>query len=94
MVSKPAPTAQRQPHISELPITFSNWYKHINWLNTFLIAGLPLIGTVSAYWVPLHPYTAIFAFLFYFNTGLAITAGMLPCHAAAMPCAMRMLTGS
>lgn len=62
-------------HISELPMTWSNWYKHVNWLNTIFIVFIPLTGFISAYWVPLRFYTAIFAVVYYFNTGLGITAG-------------------
>lgn len=62
-------------HIADTPMTWSNWYKHINWLNTTFIVFIPIIGFISAYWVPLHLYTAIFAVVYYFNTGLGITAG-------------------
>ncbi|ATY60390.1 acyl-desaturase [Cordyceps militaris] len=62
-------------HIADTPMTWSNWHKHVNWLNTTLIIIIPLIGFISAYWVPLKLYTAIFAFVYYFNTGLGITAG-------------------
>jgi stearoyl-CoA desaturase (delta-9 desaturase) len=54
----------------------SNWYQHIQWLNVYFIIGIPLIGLVGAYFVPLQTYTAIFAAIYYFNTGLGITAGM------------------
>src|SRR5690348_9679432 len=64
-----------KPHISETPMTWKNWYKHINWLNTTLIVFIPIIGLISAYWVPLHLYTALFSVVYYFNTGLGITAG-------------------
>lgn len=62
-------------HIADTPMTWSNWHKHINWLNTTLIIIIPMIGFISAYWVPLRLYTAIFAVIYYFNTGLGITAG-------------------
>ncbi|EFX03072.1 acyl-desaturase [Grosmannia clavigera kw1407] len=65
----------RKQHISELPITLSNWYKHIDWLNVTFILLIPLAGFIYAYWVPLHFYTFIFAIVYYFNTGLGITAG-------------------
>ncbi|KAI5920261.1 acyl-CoA desaturase 1 [Camillea tinctor] len=65
----------KKPHISEFPITWDNWYKHVNWLNTTLIIFIPLAGFVAAYWTPLQLKTAIFAFVFYFNAGLGITAG-------------------
>jgi stearoyl-CoA desaturase (delta-9 desaturase) len=65
----------RKPHISEMPMTWSNWHQHINWLNTTLIVIIPMIGLISSYWVPLHLGTAIFSVIYYFNTGLGITAG-------------------
>lgn len=69
-------------HITDTPITWGNWYKHVNWLNTTFIIIVPLIGFISAYWVPLQFYTAIFAVVYYFNTGLGITAGKLPLPSA------------
>lgn len=62
-------------HISETPMTWANWHKHVNWLNTIFIIMVPLCGLVSAYWVPLKLKTAIFAVIYYFNTGMGITAG-------------------
>lgn len=65
----------KKPHITEFPITWDNWYKHVNWLNTTFIIFVPLMGLIAAYWTPLHPKTAIFAVIYYFNSGLGITAG-------------------
>jgi stearoyl-CoA desaturase (delta-9 desaturase) len=62
-------------HIADTPITWKNWHQHVNWLNTTFIIFLPLTGMVYSYWVPLHLYTAIWAVVYYFNTGLGITAG-------------------
>ncbi|KAK7757690.1 stearoyl-CoA 9-desaturase [Diatrype stigma] len=80
----------RKPHITEFPITRSNWYKHVNWLNTYFIIVVPLMGMVGAYFTPLHLKTAIFAFLYYFNAGLGITAGYHrlwahSCYKATLP---------
>lgn len=65
----------KKVHISDLPMTWGNWYKHINWLNAIFIVFIPLAGFVSAYWVPLQLSTAIFSVIYYFNTGMGITAG-------------------
>ena len=65
----------KKKHITEYPMTKKNWYKHVNWLNVFMIVGIPLYGCVQAYWVPLKLKTALFAVLYYFCTGLGITAG-------------------
>lgn len=63
-------------HISELPMTWQNWYRHLNWLNVFFVIIVPILGFVGALWTPLHPYTVVFAAVYYFNTALGITAGM------------------
>ncbi|KAJ4414638.1 stearoyl-CoA 9-desaturase [Gnomoniopsis sp. IMI 355080] len=65
----------KKPHISELPMTWKNWYKHIDWLSTTFIIFIPILGFISTYWVPLQKKTAIWAVVYYYNTGLGITAG-------------------
>ncbi|ERS97763.1 stearoyl-CoA desaturase (delta-9 desaturase) [Sporothrix schenckii 1099-18] len=65
----------RKTHISETPITLKNWYKHIDWLNTTFILLIHVAAMIAAYWVPLRRNTLIFAIVYYFNTGLGITAG-------------------
>jgi hypothetical protein len=63
----------RKPHITEFPITWSNWYQHVNWLNTTFIIFIPLAGLVSSYWVPLRWETGLFAVAYYFFAGLGIS---------------------
>lgn len=80
----------KKPHISELPMTWSNWYKHIDWLSTTFIIIIPLIGFISTYWVPLQFKTAVWSIIYYFNTGLGITAGYHRlwahrCYKASLP---------
>ncbi|KAL8635168.1 MAG: hypothetical protein Q9228_007317 [Teloschistes exilis] len=65
----------KKTHITDQPITKANWYKHVNWLNVVLIVGIPLSGCVQAIWTPLYWQTAVWAVLYYFATGLGITAG-------------------
>ena len=65
----------KKPHITDEPITRANWYKHVNWLNVFLIVGIPIYGLIAAYWTPLQLKTAVWAVAYYFMTGLGITAG-------------------
>ncbi|KAL2889618.1 Acyl-CoA desaturase [Ceratocystis lukuohia] len=64
-----------KPHITEVPMTMSNWWQHINWLNCFFVLFLPLGGFISTYWVPPQRNTLLFALFYYFNTGMGITAG-------------------
>lgn len=48
---------------------------HMNWFNITFTLIVPLFGFISAYWVPLVTKTVLFAIVYYFNTGLGITAG-------------------
>ncbi|KAI9671074.1 MAG: stearoyl-CoA 9-desaturase [Alyxoria varia] len=65
----------KKPHITDTPMTRKNWHHHVNWLNVILIVGVPLFGCIQAIWTPRVLKTAIFAVLYYFCTGLGITAG-------------------
>ncbi|TKA72561.1 hypothetical protein B0A49_07395, partial [Cryomyces minteri] len=65
----------KKPHITETPMTRYNFYKHVNWLNVFLIVGIPMIGLVTAWWTPLYWQTVLWSVAYYFATGLGITAG-------------------
>lgn len=76
MSAKPADASRPQKvHIADTAITRQNWYKHVNWLNVTLIIGVPVYGCIQALWVPLQLKTAIWAVIYYFFTGLGITAG-------------------
>jgi hypothetical protein len=68
----PSPKHESRPkaHITDLPITVGNWYKHVNWLNVIFIGGLPLAGCIAACFTPLYLKTAIWAVIYYFFTGL------------------------
>lgn len=62
-------------HITDQPMTFTNWYKHLNWLNITLLLFVPLVGVIGAFFVPLTKKTLIWSIIYYFYTGLGITAG-------------------
>lgn len=67
----------KKPHISTQPITWGNWWQHVDWLNVFFILIVPAMGLIGSYWVPLQWKTAVFSVVYYFNTGLGITAGKI-----------------
>ena len=73
--NQPSKYDPKKRHITETPMTRSNWYKHVNWLNVSLIVGIPLYGCTQAFWVRLQLKTAIWAVAYYFATALGITAG-------------------
>lgn len=73
--SRPRATDTKKVHIADTQMTRSNWYKHVNWLNVFLILGIPFYGCIQAMWTPLQLKTAIWAVVYYYFTGIGITAG-------------------
>jgi stearoyl-CoA desaturase (Delta-9 desaturase) len=74
-LEKTASAESHKQHISEKPWTIRNWYHHIDWLNTHTIITLPIIGFILAVFTPLQTETAAFTIIYYFITGLGITAG-------------------
>jgi len=56
-------------------MTWRNWYQHINWVNTTGIVIVPFIGFLLSLSTPLKRPTLIWAIIYYFWTGLGITAG-------------------
>lgn len=75
MPATQAADASKKVNIADTPITWKNWPKHIDWLNVLFIVGIPLYGSVQAFWVPLQWKTAVWAVAYYFYTGIGITAG-------------------
>jgi stearoyl-CoA desaturase (delta-9 desaturase) len=73
---RPRAPEPKKIHIADTLLTRYNWYKHVNWLNVTLIVGIPVYGCIQAFWVPLRLPTAIWATIYYFCTGLGITAGL------------------
>ncbi|KAJ6500907.1 hypothetical protein C8R45DRAFT_1071408 [Mycena sanguinolenta] len=57
------------------PITFQNLLASLNWIGVVVITLPPLISVIGAYTTPLRWQTALFSVLYYFYTGLGITAG-------------------
>ncbi|PBK77537.1 delta 9-fatty acid desaturase protein [Armillaria solidipes] len=57
------------------PITLSNILNEINWLSFIILTSTPIMGVIGAYYTSLRWETAIWAVVYYFITGLGITAG-------------------
>jgi len=57
------------------PITWSNWYKEVNWPQAILLCLEPFIALYGLLTTSFAWQTAFFTFLWYFLTGLGITAG-------------------
>ena len=67
----------KKPHITEQPMTWSNWYQHLDWLSIYFIIIVPISGLIAATQTPLRLYTAMFAVVYYVICGSGITAGTL-----------------
>ncbi|TFK41657.1 delta 9-fatty acid desaturase protein [Crucibulum laeve] len=57
------------------PLSWQNWQTEINWLNFFILVVTPFIGLAGAMFTPLRWETFVFSIVYYFITGLGITAG-------------------
>ncbi|KAF9254561.1 hypothetical protein L218DRAFT_968067 [Marasmius fiardii PR-910] len=57
------------------PITWSNLLNEIQWISFTAIFGVPIIGFIGAYYTTLRTETLIWSVVYYFLTGLGITAG-------------------
>jgi stearoyl-CoA desaturase (Delta-9 desaturase) len=53
----------------------SNWHKHLNWLHVYILVGVPLLGLYGCLTTKIQVKTIVWAVLYYFMTGLGITAG-------------------
>ena len=66
---------EEQLHIIDQPWTLSNWHKHLNWLHVSILVGVPLLGLYGWFTTQLQTKTLVWAVIYYFMTGLGITAG-------------------
>lgn len=57
------------------PISWDNWYKELNWLHVAILVGTPILGLAGSYYTRLRWETAIWSVVYYYMTGLGITAG-------------------
>jgi stearoyl-CoA desaturase (delta-9 desaturase) len=66
---------EEQLHIIDQPWTLSNWHNHLNWLHVVILVGVPLLGVYGWMTTEIRPKTLVWAVIYYFMTGLGITAG-------------------
>ncbi|KAG2367168.1 hypothetical protein BDR07DRAFT_1393819 [Suillus spraguei] len=57
------------------PISWDNWYKELNWLHVAILVGTPILGLAGSYYTRLRWETAVWSVVYYYMTGLGITAG-------------------
>ena len=54
------------------PVTWSNFWKELNYLSVAILTISPSIAIYGALTTKLHPATAVFAIFYYFFTGLGL----------------------
>uniref|UniRef100_A0A0W0EV16 Acyl-CoA desaturase n=2 Tax=Moniliophthora roreri TaxID=221103 RepID=A0A0W0EV16_MONRR len=57
------------------PIKWSNILSEIQWISFSVIFGAPVVGFIGAYYTKLRWETLVWSVIYYFCTGLGITAG-------------------
>ena len=57
------------------PITWKNFYYELEWISTLALTFTPIASIYGWFTTPLQLNTALFAIVYYFFTGLGITAG-------------------
>ncbi|KAI8379746.1 stearoyl-CoA desaturase [Radiomyces spectabilis] len=72
---KPPLPKQHMPSLFDEPTTWQNWHKHVNWPQSILLLSTPLIALYGLFTTQLQTKTLIWAVIYYFITGLGITAG-------------------
>ncbi|KAI2476089.1 hypothetical protein Ptr902_12557 [Pyrenophora tritici-repentis] len=71
------PAQPKEPHISQQPFTWKNWYRHIDWLNTTLVVLIPIYGLCLARNTTLTRPTLLWTILYYGMTALVSQADII-----------------
>ncbi|KAG4304712.1 hypothetical protein PORY_001765 [Pneumocystis oryctolagi] len=66
---------KEQQDIYSAPWSFKNWYQKINWVNSIIVIGTPILGIYGAFTTKLVYNTLLWSIVYYFMTGFGITAG-------------------
>ncbi|KAI8886938.1 delta-9 desaturase [Backusella circina FSU 941] len=72
---KPPMSNPVMPPLFDEPTTLQNFSKHVNWFQSILLISTPLLAIWGAYKTPLETKTLWWTLIYYFATGLGITAG-------------------
>ncbi|KAI9274341.1 delta-9 desaturase [Phascolomyces articulosus] len=72
---KPPLEKKAMPPLFDEPTTLQNWHKHVNWIQSILLLGTPLIALYGMLTTELQTKTLYWTIIYYFITGLGITGG-------------------
>ncbi|KAI8090662.1 delta-9 desaturase [Thamnidium elegans] len=72
---KPPLPKTNMPPLFDQPVTSKNWTKFVNWPQAILLLATPLIALYGILTTELSQKTLIWTIVYYFITGLGITAG-------------------
>jgi len=74
-MKKPPAPRKKMPPLFDEPITAANWFKYVNWIHTILLISTPIAAIYGVATTKLHTPTLIWTIIWYFATGMGITAG-------------------
>jgi stearoyl-CoA desaturase (delta-9 desaturase) len=72
---KPPLPKTKMTSLFDQPVTSKNWTKFVNWPQSILLTATPLIALYGIFTTELTKKTLLFSIIYYFITGLGITAG-------------------
>lgn len=65
------------PPLFDEKVTFSNWYRFVHWRRSSLFVLSPLVALYGMATTDLQTKTLVWAVVYYFMTGIGITAGKI-----------------
>jgi stearoyl-CoA desaturase (delta-9 desaturase) len=65
----------KPPSLFDETVSFRNWYRFVNWPQSILLLGTPLIALYGMTTTELQTKTLLWSILYYFITGMSITGG-------------------
>ncbi|KAG5518529.1 hypothetical protein PMAC_002925 [Pneumocystis sp. 'macacae'] len=66
---------KKNGNIYDDPWNFKNWYQKINWINSIIVVGTPILGLYGIFTTKLYYNTFLWSIVYYFLTGFGITGG-------------------
>jgi hypothetical protein len=66
---------KKPPSLFDEKVSLRNWYRFVNWPQSILLLGTPLIALYGMATTELQTKTLLWSILYYFITGLCITGG-------------------
>jgi stearoyl-CoA desaturase (delta-9 desaturase) len=60
------------------PITWTNWYREVDYPRVFILIVLPIIGFIASWFYPLRVETLTFTFFYTYIMGISKSSPITP----------------